>query len=198
MPTRPRSRTALDHRATSRTPIDSGTGTLTVAEEDYSPRADAAGQPGPAQGSTRRLCDARPVADGRQPRGGGRAPAAGARNRACPVDPGNRRRRRGARTSGRRPKPACSCATTSAVRLGHPALQTGRALADAQVRSIVNLVASSVPGMKPEFGDHRRPDGRRCSTSPAPVAKARHRATTTHRRCSARSRTSIANSCPSC
>ena len=32
--------------------------------------------------------------------------------------------------------------------------------ADAQVRAIVNLVASSVPGMKPEVGDDRRPDGR--------------------------------------
>src|SRR3546814_5291533 len=29
-------------------------------------------------------------------------------------------------------------------------LQPGRALSDAQVRSVVNLVASSVPGMKPD------------------------------------------------
>src|SRR3546814_10627991 len=31
-------------------------------------------------------------------------------------------------------------------------LQPGRALSDAQVRSVVNLVASSVPGMKPDSG----------------------------------------------
>jgi hypothetical protein len=61
--------------------------------------ADAARQPGPAQGGARRLCDPRQSADGRQPRGGRRTPPPGARDRARPLDPGDRRGRRGARPS---------------------------------------------------------------------------------------------------